>query len=186
MSFEVRLGVTESPRNKISKSLVNHKWTYTLEGTLRDECSVMTPSIEIRTGQTTDIALPTLTKCNYMYIPNFNRYYFITDITSYRNTLAIVHGHVDVLKTYEDEIKGNYALVKRASNKAHYTKMLDDGCFKVRANPHIVIKRLTGDTFASKGEFVLAVSGSGGGITGNDVKENTLPEDESEVENDVQ
>lgn len=186
MSFEVRLGVTESPRNKISKSLVGHNWTYTLEGTLRDACSIMNPSIEIRTGQTTDIALPTLSKCNYMYIPNFNRYYFITDITSYRNTLAIVHGHVDVLKTFEDQIKDNTALVKRASDKNYYTKMLDDGCFKVRANPHIVVKRLTGDTFTNKGEFVLAVSGSGGGITGNDSKENSMPEEESEVENVIQ
>ena len=157
MSFEIQIGVTNSPRNKIDKKFTVK---YTLQGTLRSSCSVMNPSIDIRIGESANIMIPGLTKCNYAYIPNFNRYYYITDFQVIRNTMGNFTCHVDVLKTFASEIKSNSALIRRASSKKYYTKMIDDGCFKAYANPHIVVKKFTGDTFASKGEFVLAVSGS--------------------------
>lgn len=161
MSFKIQIGVTDSPRNKIDKKFTVK---YELDGVLRDSTNIMNPSIDIRIGEKADIFVPDLTECNYVYIPNFNRYYFITDFTVIRNTMGNFTCHVDVLKTFASEIKANKALVRRASSKKYYTKMIDDGCFKAYANPHIVVKKFNGSTFASKGEFVLAVSGSSGTV----------------------
>lgn len=146
------------PRNKIDKKFSAE---YNLEGTLREVCDVSNPSIDIRIGDSVSIKIPTLTKCNYMYIPNFNRYYYITNIRIIRNTIANITGHVDVLKSFSSEIKANSALVKRSSQKSVYKKMLDDGCFKVYNNPHIVTKKFNGKTFSKTPDFVLAVSGGG-------------------------
>lgn len=133
MSFEVQIGVTKSPHNKITKSFTPK---YTLQGTLRSECSVMNPSIDIRIGDSVDIKLPTLTQCNYMYIPNFNRYYFITDIKSVRNTIVTISGHVDVLKTFSDDILGNSAIISRtASGSDKYLYLDTSNLWKLYNNP---------------------------------------------------
>lgn len=158
MSFEIKIGYISDPRNKIKKS---PKWEYELTGTLRDSCDVSNPSVDLRIGDSVSIKIPTLTKCNYMYIPNFNRYYYITNIRIVRNTIATVSGHVDVLKSFQSEILDNSVLVKRSAQKGTYTKMLDDGCFKVYNNPHIVTKKFSGSQFSKTPDFVLAVSGGG-------------------------
>lgn len=79
------------PKNKIDKTLSNGA---TLTGTLRDECSITNPVIRIE-GNTTALA-----GYNYMYITDFGRYYFITDVKAIRNNLWEVRATVDVLKSF--------------------------------------------------------------------------------------
>ena len=50
---------------------------------------------------------------NYVYIPDFNRYYFINDITSVRQNLWRLSLHVDVLMSYKKEINNTYAFISR-------------------------------------------------------------------------
>ena len=53
-----------------------------INGTLRDECSIETPVILIET--TPEI----MSTCNYMYIEEFNRYYFVKkDIVRNENNI---------------------------------------------------------------------------------------------------
>lgn len=57
---------------------------------------------------------------NYMYIPAFNRYYFITDITADTGGAVIISGKVDVLMTYAAAFKLCPAIVIRYSrNEQH-------------------------------------------------------------------
>lgn len=42
--------------------------------------------------------------CNYAYIPTFNRYYFISDISNYNNVLSRVTLTNDLLMTYQDTL----------------------------------------------------------------------------------
>lgn len=51
--------------------------------------------------------------CNYMYIPTFNRYYFIDDIISVRNNLWRIVAHVDVLMSFKKEIFNQTVLINR-------------------------------------------------------------------------
>lgn len=160
MSFPIVLGYTESPHNKVNK--VFHEW-HSLTGELRGSSSIITPTILIR--QTSDMTIGNesqpLSKCNYMFINNFNRYYYITDIISVRNSAVEIHGRVDVLKTYADEIYDNSGYILRSASRSNVSRYLDDDHIKIYANPHIVTKKLTGDTFAENPTFILAVSGGG-------------------------
>lgn len=81
--------------NVINKNL-SAEPNLSLEGVLREECSIEEPSILIQSdprGQ------------NYVYIPEFSRYYFITDITAERNNAYRVELHVDVLQSFASQIK---------------------------------------------------------------------------------
>lgn len=160
MSFAIKIGNTSDPRNKVNKTFNS---VFELEGTLKDSCDILNPTIQLRIDPDISLYIPELTSCNYMFIHNFsNRYYYITDFKTLRNGLAEITGHVDVLKTYASEILSNTGLILRS--QSNYTKMLDDGCFKVYSNDHVVTQKFTGDQFTS-GSFILAVAGGGGGTS---------------------
>ena len=64
---------------------------------------------------------------NYVYIPEFNRYYFINDITSIRQNLWQITLSVDVLMSYKDQILATNAFVARNQNE--YNKdIIDNEC----------------------------------------------------------
>lgn len=50
---------------------------------------------------------------NYVYIPNFGRYYFVREITSLKNNLWSVALHVDVLMSFRSQLKNVRAITKR-------------------------------------------------------------------------
>ena len=83
-----------------------------LTGSLRDGSSIIDPVIQIRGGASFFVA-------NYMYIEEFNRYYFITDISVEHTMDIIISAHVDVLMSWNTEIVRNQALVTRSSNKGN-------------------------------------------------------------------
>lgn len=147
MSFSITLMQNTSPVNKIGKSLSSQ---LEVTGDLRSETSIIDPVIMI------ECELSDLTNCNYMYIPQFNRYYFVNNIRSIRNGLVEFTCHVDVLETYKDQIRANSAIIKRQEN--NWNLYLNDGTFKVYQNPIVITKEFP-NGFNSQ-EFVLAVAGS--------------------------
>lgn len=53
---------------------------------------------------------------NYAYIPEFERYYFIENITLQSNAINVLSLKVDVLKTYENEILNSDLYVEKEIN----------------------------------------------------------------------
>jgi hypothetical protein len=104
-NMTINLYKTLSEVNKVTKTLTDE---ISLTGTLRDVSSVMNPRIIIEEDNISDY--------NYAYIPDFGRYYFITNIDSVRNNIWNVSMRCDVLMTYADEIKNNTAVIARNSN----------------------------------------------------------------------
>lgn len=153
MSFEIKIGKVKEPRNYMSKTFDS---AYELTGTLKAETSILDPIILVKADNVNSYA-----RCNYMYIAEFSRYYYINDVRSVRNDIIEIRAHVDVLYTYKDRILENNALVLRVAGKkgANVHKLLDDGCFKVYNDDHIVTETFTGEQFTS-GTFILAVVGS--------------------------
>lgn len=147
MSFSITLMQNTSPVNKIGKELSSQ---LEVTGELRSETSIIDPIITI------ECDLADLTNCNYMYISEFNRYYFVNNIRSIRNGLVEFTCHVDVLETYKDEIRANSAIIKRQEN--NWNLYLNDGTFKVYQNPIVITKEFPSG-FTTQ-EFVLAVAGS--------------------------
>ena len=53
---------------------------------------------------------------NYAYIPTFERYYFIENITLQSNNINVLTLKVDVLKTYENEVLNSDLYVEKEIN----------------------------------------------------------------------
>ena len=139
MSFNIQLMNNQEELNKINK---NPSTVMTLSGELREESSIINPIIIIEYAGT-------LTNVNYMYIPEFHRYYFITQIDSVRTGLWRVCAHCDVLKTYAQGILGCDCVVAR--NQNNFNLYLNDAYFKVYSNPRVQVanfpNKFTGESF---------------------------------------
>ena len=122
----------------------------TLSGILREESSIINPVITVE-----DLD-DYITEINYAYIPEFGRYYFITNIESIRNHLWRLSLHVDVLHTYAAAIRENSGIIERNENE--YDLQLNDGLFKTRQNPRIV--QYPFPAGFNTWNFVLAVAGN--------------------------
>lgn len=147
MSFTIYLAKNVSEDNKLTKSIYS---LGSFTGALRDTSSIINPRILLE-GDVDDFV-----EANYLYIPQFSRYYFINDIVSVREGLVEVTAHVDVLTSFATEIRANTAIVYKQENK--WNLYLDDGSFKMYQNPHIITKEFPGG-FTGQ-DFVLAVAGS--------------------------
>lgn len=102
-----------------------------MTGTLRDDCSIVDPVIKVE-----GIVGSNLASCNYAYIEEFGRYYYITNIVC-SGKLFEVHMHVDVLMSYKSGIRSNSAVISR--QERNYNLYLQDGVFKTYSQPHIQI-----------------------------------------------
>lgn len=140
------LYTTTSEKNSVNKSLSE---VANLTGTMRESSSIINPSINIAGDAS-------ISRANYAYIPEFGRYYFITEIESIRNGLWKVIMHVDVLYTYREQIKANYAIIQR--NEIDYDLKLNDGLFKVQQNPRIA--QFSFPSGFTNWNFVLAIAGN--------------------------
>ena len=147
MSFDIHLMRNSSPKNQLDKSLTN---ITTATGTLKEDTSIIDPVIKIQ------CSMDSVRNCNYMYVPNFGRYYFVTDIRSITNSIVEFTAHVDVLTTYAGQIRGNTAIVKRQENR--WNLYLDDGTFNIYQNPHVLTKNFPSG-FNTQ-EFVFAIAGT--------------------------
>ena len=114
----ITLYKTKSESNKINKTLTS---SMSFTGTLKDECSILSPTIFIESENLSDY--------NYLYIKEFNRYYFINDIKNVRNNIWSITGEVDVLYTYKDKILSLPLILEKSENDIHSNKMLNDGSY---------------------------------------------------------
>lgn len=92
--MKITLYTNNSEKNKLEKNLANAK---EFSGNLREESSIVNPSILIQTENPSSY--------NYAYIPEFNRYYFIADAVSVRTNIWRLSLHTDVLMSFKDGIK---------------------------------------------------------------------------------
>ena len=100
--FKKRTNSTERP----DESAILH----TLNVTLKDGCSIINPTLEIREAATFGNAV----SVNYCYIAKFNRYYYVTNI-HYERGIWYVSLNVDVLASYRDEIGADNRYILRSS-----------------------------------------------------------------------
>lgn len=145
MSITLTLYRNDSDTNVVNKELTS---LLAVTGTLKERTSILNPSILV------EGTLPTT--CNYFYISDFGRYYYIDDVVSVTNNTFQITGHVDVLQTYATEIKASTGIIARQENA--WNLYVDDGAFKVYQNPKFRI-----DTFPSgfsSLNFILAVAGN--------------------------
>ena len=147
MSFQIELMKNSDPYNKINK---NPASVQTVEGTLKEECTIVDPEVLIEyTGA--------LTSANYAYIPEFGRYYFIRNAESYRNGLWSIQLHTDVLKSFASSIMSSPAIVARSSS--NFNMMLNDDHYFTQENPYIFTQEFPSGFNTAQASFILALIG---------------------------
>lgn len=103
MAFTISLYKTASENNRVVKALTSGK---EMSGELRNQTSVLNPSIRIESADN-------ISTYNYAYIPEFGRYYYISDITSVRTNCWIISLRCDVLMSYSAQIKSLRPIIER-------------------------------------------------------------------------
>lgn len=107
MTINFKVAISEP--NVVEKVTVD---TVSLQGTLRNESPVSSPSILVETDS---IAIGDLVRSNYAHIPEFGRYYYIRECTHFRNHLWVVDMHCDVLMSFSAGIKASSAIIEETS-----------------------------------------------------------------------
>lgn len=150
--MEINLYENSSENYVVSKNIVMKQSLQNC--VLKEGTSVENPVILVR--NTSNIS-----SYNYMYIPDFHRYYYIEEIVSVNNNLWELHGHVDVLQTYGNAIRQQTATCKRQENL--FNMYLDDPEFKTYNKSTVVTKLFTGATapLSKDLSYVLVVAGGG-------------------------
>lgn len=141
----IKLYINKSAPNVCDKVLDSET---TVEGYVRDATSLLNPTIVLQRNSPVGF--------NYFLVPEFERYYFLTGVSTVVNGLVSITGTVDVAMTYKSQFREWNAVVKRNENK--YNVLLDDGIFKAYQNSkHKVI------AFPRKMDdysFILAIGGN--------------------------
>ena len=142
--MNVTIGTVTEDARCLDKSFSGTGYT----GTLRNECSVQNPSVLMR------VAASSISGCNYMYITEFGRYYFITDITAVSDTLSMVSGRCDVLKTYASGIRSNSCILKRSTNVND--PWINDGSYVMKSQMDTTY--IPFNTFFTKADSIILVT----------------------------
>lgn len=106
-------------------------------GNLRDIADISNPSI------TFECADDKILKSNYVYIPAFNRYYFINSITSVRTNLWRVNLHCDVLYSFRNDVLQIKAIIDRQEN--NFNRYLIDNNMPLSSIPYKEAKEILTD-----------------------------------------
>lgn len=96
-----------SDSRKLSKSITQ---LATVDCQLKDNCSLLSPRLVINHS-----ALSSYANCNYMYIPDFHRYYYC-NVTALAGDMLELSGDVDVLMSYASGIRSIKCTIIRQEN----------------------------------------------------------------------
>ena len=144
--MQITLYKNTAPLNKLSRTL---GLPLTIAGYLREPCDVLNPQIEVEYNST-------LLTYNYVYIPDFGRYYFINDSSVDGKTLALSM-HVDVLYTYRNIIQASQCIANRSSS--HYNPDVHDDLCTYENGWDYYSGVLPYEFKASNGDYILTVAG---------------------------
>lgn len=148
--MEIILYYNNSEKIKLDKELTQ---IGTIEGRLFQNTSITKPSIMFDLDTAVFSA-------NYLYIPQFNRYYFITDVINVSANKWQIQGRVDVLTSFKSAIRENTAIIERQENE--YNLYLDDKYYRGYQNEDVQYKKFSGSLPSDK--YILVVNGGGMGI----------------------
>lgn len=162
MSVTITLYNNKSDNNVVDKDLTE---IATVTGTFKEECSIVTPEILISLKADSDTTVASgdsasyanvLKKVNYFYVPNFERYYYKTDVVIVRFGVYLLKGKSDPLTSFATDIKNSTGIVQRQEN--NWNLYLDDGSLKTYSNP--IVKTYNFPSGFSGQSFILSVAGS--------------------------
>lgn len=155
---------TGDPRRLIKDASHGLTQIEVLSGSFRHDVNLLTPVIEIEATSTTTVN-KLLTECNYVYISDLQRYYFVDSVRCLNGTLVELTLNIDVYMTWSLAIQNiSQGIVERNEEEANSNVYLDDSEIHVYNNPNIqtyAFEYAAGNTYTFGNQhFILAVAGS--------------------------
>lgn len=119
------------------------KTTYLSDATevdilLKENCGMLTPTLIIAAN---------VVNKNYVYIPLFARYYFITNITRLDNNRIEIACKCDVLMSFKEDILKLKVIATRSTDK--YNAFLKDYSIALQNNNFVITKKISENLFKS-------------------------------------
>ena len=140
----IKLYNNKNDKNHVDKKLSNE---LTLNGHVRESIDIIQPIITVESSN--------LITSNYCYVPDFNRYYYITKITSVSKNIYDIELDVDVLMSYKDVIRQQTAVIARQEKL--YNLYLPDDSFKTYNKPQVITKNFP-MSFPAENSLILLVA----------------------------
>ncbi len=145
--MEVQFYFCNSDSRVINKKLTPGQ---SFQGQARDEVNIMSPIIRFDTNE--------ILQYNYAYIPEFNRYYYVTDRNAFREGLFDVTLAVDVLMSFATDIAQLVVVADKQSMEENGDEYIDDSSL-VAENVMFQTVYNYPNGFNDKGEFILITAG---------------------------
>ena len=163
--MKIELYVSTTDKNRLNKtSYLSIIGSY--DGSLRAPSSVIAPTITLELSSTANPLIVDeddellideddnqieseefrITDANYMYIPEFGRYYFIRDITIAITGLYVISARVDVLMSFKDQILNLECFIER--NEFAYDPSLEDNLLPLQ------FRKFQEESIPEDGDFV--------------------------------
>lgn len=145
--MELKLYYNTSDNRTVNKVLTAG---LTISGTLREESSIIKPIITIKSDN--------VIRENYLYIPEYQRYYYITGKESVRTGIWRIHMEVDPLMSFKRDVLALTVVVSKQSVKSNGDEYIDDGSL-VTDNQLFKTVYKFADGFNDTAQYILITAG---------------------------
>lgn len=147
--MNVKLYINESNNNVLNKkiTLINE---YNI--LLKDNVDVYRPIIKIKTEL--------LNKCNYVFIQDFNRYYYVVNKRSINIEIIELTLECDVLMSFREHILNLKCIIDKQENINLGNKYYDDNSL-ISLSKEFIESYNFNNGFNENGEFILITAGGG-------------------------
>lgn len=143
---------TDSDNKVVNKNL--HELFRVENATWKNATSLLNPEFEIMYMSNRDFV-----SANIVYIPDFQRYYYIDSVVAGLGSTMTISLSVDVLLSHADEIRGITTLIDRQENV--FNNYIVDNQLRVRADRFIDKINVGTVPHANGANIVLTVTNGG-------------------------
>lgn len=147
MTINLRTNYSEPNRIHKNSTYINEY----RECVLKAGTSIVNPTFLIKA----DYAA--IKKCNYIYVAEFERYYFVNEIVAVRNGLFEFRCTCDVISTFWNEYKINDAVIRRNEHK--FNTLINDGTVMNYQNPYVTAYNFNNVFSDDEMSYLLLVAG---------------------------
>lgn len=140
--MKIQLLITNDETNKVNKSYTT---IGEVDAVLKDETAIIRPTFTVSSKDAI--------RCNYVFIPDFGRYYYAT-VSSVRQGLWRIDCKIDVLMSWRDYIYDLTGIVERQENE--WNLLQQDEMFKVYQDP--IVDQLAFPNQFDQEKYVITVS----------------------------
>lgn len=141
-------------RNESNNNVLNKKITLINEYNilLKDNVDVYRPIIKIKTEL--------LNNCNYVFIQDFNRYYYVVNKRSINIEIIELTLECDVLMSFREHILNLKCIIDKQENINLGNKYYDDNSL-ISLSKEFIESYNFNNGFNENGEFILITAGGG-------------------------